>query len=294
MTIKQNEMMRGLRKRETYEELINYLLTDQEIIKYPDRYAKQIRESPYLTQLDGEGMRTMEQQQLQAMKEQEKENALRKAEEGGVGGKGGNGKGKGGGKGVAQKRAWLSTPAPDEFFDPQDHPEIYDMTIGDDDTRPDIPITYAGPTADQVLSTGANIVSGSARGVKSAGRLAMASGHLVGHVGGIGVDALGAAATGIGWLNYGLGALCGTGTGFPTAPVADYEPDLGSSSSSGLVRPAQQIGTKTGQVLPVYLLDREDQPVRIGYKQNMAQRAKSFLGGKRFRSMEERVADRRA
>ena len=38
--------MIGLRKKDTYEELINYLHTDQEIIKYPNRYAKQLRESP--------------------------------------------------------------------------------------------------------------------------------------------------------------------------------------------------------------------------------------------------------
>ena len=53
----------GLRKKETYEELVNYLLNDQEVIKYPNRYAKQLRESPYLTQLDGEGMGQMELQQ---------------------------------------------------------------------------------------------------------------------------------------------------------------------------------------------------------------------------------------
>ena len=62
MTIANQVNFAGLRKRDTYEELINYLLTDQDKVKYPDRRAKQIRESPYLTQLDGEGMRTMEQQ----------------------------------------------------------------------------------------------------------------------------------------------------------------------------------------------------------------------------------------
>jgi len=42
----------GLRKRPTYEEAINYLQTDQEIIRYPNRVAKQTRESPWMTQLD--------------------------------------------------------------------------------------------------------------------------------------------------------------------------------------------------------------------------------------------------
>ena len=36
----------GLRKKDTYEELINYLLNDQEKINYPNRYAKQLREPP--------------------------------------------------------------------------------------------------------------------------------------------------------------------------------------------------------------------------------------------------------
>ena len=45
----------GLRKRPSYEEAINYLQNDQEIVRYPDRYAKQLRESPWMTQLDADG-----------------------------------------------------------------------------------------------------------------------------------------------------------------------------------------------------------------------------------------------
>ena len=67
----------GLRRRETYQEIINYLENEQEIIKYPDRTAKFLRDSPYLTQLDGEGQRTLEEQQLNAMKQQEKDKILR-------------------------------------------------------------------------------------------------------------------------------------------------------------------------------------------------------------------------
>ena len=44
----------GLRKRPTYEEAINYLQNDQEIIRYPNRAAKQLRESPWMTVLDGD------------------------------------------------------------------------------------------------------------------------------------------------------------------------------------------------------------------------------------------------
>lgn len=35
-------MYHGLKKRKTYDEIINYLLYDQEIIRYPDRSAKKI------------------------------------------------------------------------------------------------------------------------------------------------------------------------------------------------------------------------------------------------------------
>ena len=69
--------MIGLRLKETYEDLINYLLTDQEVIRYPDRYAKQLRESPYLTQLDGEGLGEMQEQQERQFREQQRENTIR-------------------------------------------------------------------------------------------------------------------------------------------------------------------------------------------------------------------------
>ena len=44
----------GLRKRPTYEEAINYLANDQDIIRYPSREWKQRRESPWMTQLDAD------------------------------------------------------------------------------------------------------------------------------------------------------------------------------------------------------------------------------------------------
>ena len=53
----------GLKKRETYDEIIDYLEHGQEKIKYPYRKAKQLRESPYLTNLldvDGDGVLEME------------------------------------------------------------------------------------------------------------------------------------------------------------------------------------------------------------------------------------------
>ena len=72
----------GLRKRESYDEIIDYLENKQERIKYPNRLAKQIRNSPQLSNLldnGGEGIVQMEEQQLNAMKEEQKEHAIRQA-----------------------------------------------------------------------------------------------------------------------------------------------------------------------------------------------------------------------
>ena len=49
----------GLKKRESYNEIVDYLENKQEKINYPNRFAKQIRNSPELSNLlDGEGIRS--------------------------------------------------------------------------------------------------------------------------------------------------------------------------------------------------------------------------------------------
>lgn len=60
----------GLKKKPTYNELVNYIEDDPDKIKFPDRTAKYLRNSFQLSQLDGYGMQEMENQQLQAMKQQ--------------------------------------------------------------------------------------------------------------------------------------------------------------------------------------------------------------------------------
>lgn len=72
---------RGLRARPTYEEKIDYLQNSQEIIRYPNREAKRIRNSPFLTQLDGIGMTILEEQQANRLKEEEKDIELKKLAE---------------------------------------------------------------------------------------------------------------------------------------------------------------------------------------------------------------------
>ena len=72
----------GLRKRESYDEIVDYLENKQEKISYPNRLAKQIRNSPQLSNLldgDGMGVVEMEKYQLNVMKEQQKEHAIRQA-----------------------------------------------------------------------------------------------------------------------------------------------------------------------------------------------------------------------
>ena len=72
----------GLRKRESYNEIVDYLENKQEKINYPNRFAKQIRNSPELSNLlDGEGMGAveMEEQQIKAMEHEQAEQAVRQA-----------------------------------------------------------------------------------------------------------------------------------------------------------------------------------------------------------------------
>ena len=70
--------MRGLRLKPTYEQLIGVAVSDElRNIKFPNRDAKFLRDGFALSQLDGEGMRIMEQQQEMAAKEAFKESLLK-------------------------------------------------------------------------------------------------------------------------------------------------------------------------------------------------------------------------
>ena len=64
----------GLRAKPNYAQLIDYLQNGQETIRYPDRFAKQMRNSPYMTQLDGVEIMT---QQTEIQKAQDREAAIR-------------------------------------------------------------------------------------------------------------------------------------------------------------------------------------------------------------------------
>ena len=72
--------MKGLRVRPTYEDLMGVASSDGlGNIKFPNRYAKFIREGFILSQLDGEGMRQMQLQQEQAVKDTFKQHLLKQA-----------------------------------------------------------------------------------------------------------------------------------------------------------------------------------------------------------------------
>ena len=71
--------VKGLRKRPTYEELIDHVDNIDEIVKkYPDRRALFMRNHPYLTQLDGENfLEAMSLQQENIIKSQQQDLAIR-------------------------------------------------------------------------------------------------------------------------------------------------------------------------------------------------------------------------
>ena len=68
--------MNNLRKKPTFNELINYLEVEQPKIRYPDRTASFIRNSNYLSQFDG-NLIDVEEQQKNIAKEQIRETEIR-------------------------------------------------------------------------------------------------------------------------------------------------------------------------------------------------------------------------
>ena len=69
----------GLRERPSYDQLIGYLQGGQEKIRYPDRFAKRVRETPQLSNLlDGEGfsINDINEQQMNHAKEIAKQLAI--------------------------------------------------------------------------------------------------------------------------------------------------------------------------------------------------------------------------
>ena len=66
-----------MRKKDTYEQMIDYLDHGQEKIKYPSRYFRQLRDSPWLSQMDGDDQNDIEAQQLNEAKVIQRETIIR-------------------------------------------------------------------------------------------------------------------------------------------------------------------------------------------------------------------------
>jgi hypothetical protein len=66
-------LKQSLRKKPTYDELINYLEVGQPKIKYPDRTATFLRNSPYLSIFDNDSFIDLEEQENRIEKEKLKE-----------------------------------------------------------------------------------------------------------------------------------------------------------------------------------------------------------------------------
>ena len=79
------DLKTGLRAKPNYNELIGYLLNDQEKLKLPNRTASFIANDPKVLNLlsladeDGMTIKDVEEQQIKQMKEQEKEHIIRQA-----------------------------------------------------------------------------------------------------------------------------------------------------------------------------------------------------------------------
>ena len=69
--------MQSLRKRPTYNEVVNYLENEQPKIKYPDRRATFLRNSPYLSQFDGDSWIDLDEQEQAINKEKLKQITLK-------------------------------------------------------------------------------------------------------------------------------------------------------------------------------------------------------------------------
>jgi len=67
----------GLRKRDSYDEIVKYIQTDPTKIRYPNRQATFLEQSHYMKHLGGEDYIQMEEQQLRASKEKVKEDIIR-------------------------------------------------------------------------------------------------------------------------------------------------------------------------------------------------------------------------
>jgi hypothetical protein len=68
----------GLKRRELYDDIVRYIETDPNKIKYPNRQASFIEQSHYMKMLGGEDYMAMEEQQNKVIKGQVKNSIIKK------------------------------------------------------------------------------------------------------------------------------------------------------------------------------------------------------------------------
>ena len=77
--------MQTLRKRLSYDEMVDYVENDKQKIKFPNRQATFLRNSPFLSQFDGDSFIDLEEQENKMNRERLKEVAIRNlARDGGI------------------------------------------------------------------------------------------------------------------------------------------------------------------------------------------------------------------
>ena len=111
----------GLRKRDSYEEILNYI-HNQPILKYPERTATRLIQSPYFTKFHGGTALELEDQEKNLSMEKMKQEILRA-----IAGSGG--------KGIGKLRAATRPPAPVFSMTPtggSDMEEDIDVEAGED------------------------------------------------------------------------------------------------------------------------------------------------------------------
>ncbi len=70
--------MQTLRKRLSYNEMVNYIETDKEKLKFPNRQATFLRNSPFSSQFDGDSFIDVEEQENKMNRERLKEDEIKK------------------------------------------------------------------------------------------------------------------------------------------------------------------------------------------------------------------------
>ena len=131
----------GLRKRDSYEEILNYI-HNQPLLKYPERSATRLIQSPYFTKFNGGASLELDDQEKSLSMEKMKQEILRA-----IAGSGG--------KGIGKLRAATRPPAPVFSMTPtggSDMEEDIDVEAGEEAKRRQLRMSAASSQALDALA----------------------------------------------------------------------------------------------------------------------------------------------